>query len=151
MRKLFLSFMILLLITSVSFAQNVKAKQFRSFRINQLRNLNWELKAGEVDTSVIFFSNSVMSILGKAYDGVNGDSAHFKLHLDVKGVDGWINSRKTKTVTEDSTNFEWDLTATFLTARDSMRVRAEALGDCRVLDYIDIILEFKGTEPTWYY
>ena len=140
-----------LLLASTASAQSVKAKQFRSFRINQLRNVNWELKAGEVDTSVIFLSNSVMSILGKAYDGVNGDSAHFKLHLDVKGVDGWINSRKTKTVTEDSTNFEWDLTATFLTARDSMRVRAEALGDCRVLDYIDIILEFKGTEPTWYY
>jgi len=151
MRKLFTFFIVLMLLTSIASAQSVKAKAFRTFNISQLRNLNWQLKRSLTDTSDTFQSNSVMTIFGVAYDGVNGDSAHFKLHLDVYGVDGWSNCVKTNTVSDDSTEFTWELTATFLPSVENMRIRAEALGSCRKKDYITIKLLYKGTEPSWYY
>jgi len=150
-RKLLLGLFLVFAITSITQAQSVKAKAFRTFDINGLRELGFAFKAGEVDTSTTFQSNSIMTIFGIAYDGVAGDSAHFKLHLDVYGIAGWNSSVKTKTVTDDSTEFHWELTATFLAARENMRIRVEALGDCRVLSNIAVKLEYKGTEPTWYY
>lgn len=130
-----------------SFADDsVKAKKHRNFYIHELTEVNWTLKYGETATSSTFLSNSTMTLFGVAYDGVDGDSAHFKLHLDVKGVDGWNNSKKTKTITTDSTEFTWELTATYLAGRDSMRIRAEALGDCRRLDDIIIKLLYDGCE-----
>ena len=151
MRKLLLGLFLVFAITSVTQAQSVKAKAFRTFDINSLRHLGFQFKAGEFDTSTTFKSNSIMTLFGVAYDGVVGDSAHFKLHLDVYGVEGWNNSVKTKTVSSDSTEFNWELTATFLPSAENMRIRVEALGDCRVLSDITVKILYKGTEPTWYY
>jgi len=151
MRKLLLGLFLVFAFTATLQAQSVKAKAFRTFDINGLRELGFAFKAGEVDTSATFQSNSTMTVFGIAYDGVAGDSAHFKLHLDVYGVVGWNISVKTKIVSRDSTEFPWELTATFLPSVENMRIRVEALGDCRVLSNIAVKLLYKGTEPTWYY
>lgn len=149
---LIIGFALIVSLANMSWTDDsVKAKKFRSFDIHEKTELNWTLKASETATSNSFVPNSAMTLLGIAYDGVNGDSSHFKLHLDVKGVDGWNNSKKTKTITSDSTEFTWELTATYLAFSDSMRIRAEALGDCRVLDDIIIKLKFRGCEASQNY
>lgn len=126
MRALKVVFLIIVLISAVAL---VFAGPMRYYvKESGASDVRWEWTGVDADTSKTYTTYGIMTLLYIFYDQIHEDSVDVDLSFQMYGTRGWYTERSL-TVTADSTEGQWEITAAVTASCQMWRLVATSGGD----------------------